>query len=216
MSKVRIVIADDHGVVRDGLKILIDAQSDLEVVGQAEDGQAALAMIAELAPDIAIIDISMPLMNGIELVSRLRSVAPNTKALVLTANEDHGYMQQFLKLGVYGYLLKRSAASELIHAIRQIATGERYFDQLVVSDMLAGMSSNSPLPLVASEDPLSDRETEVLRLIAQGHSNKEIAAQLDISAKTVETYKTRSMRKLGLRGRADIVRYAVSQSWLKE
>ncbi len=214
MDKLRIVLADDHGVVRDGLRMLINAQHDLEVIGEVADGEAAFAMIRRLRPDVAIIDISMPLMNGIEVISQLSQMNDDTKLLTLTANEDRGYMQQLLKLGSDGYLLKRSAADELIKAIHTVATGGRYLDPSIIDNLVDKMSTAPSADAVTVV--LSDREEEVLRLIAQGYANKEIATKIGISMKTVETYKARSMLKLGLRGRADIVRYAVGRDWLRE
>ena len=216
MSKIRVILADDHGVVRDGLKMLINAQADLEVVGEASDGEQALEMILRLKPDVAILDISMPVMNGLEVIARMNATETTTRVLALTANEDRAYMQQLLKMGTGGYLLKRSAADELNQAIRTVAAGRRYIDPLVISDLVQDLSieklgESIPPPVV-----LSDREEEVIKYIAQGFANKEIAAKLDISVKTVETYKSRSMLKLGLRGRSDIVRYAIGRGWLRD
>jgi len=216
MEKLRIVLAEDHGVVRDGLKMLINAQEDLEVAGEAGDGRTALELICRMRPDIAIVDISMPIMNGLELVAELYRTDCDAKVLALTANEDRGYLQRLLKLGATGYLLKRSAAEELIKAIRTIATGGRYIDPSVIDELVTDLAAPRPLSTDATASSLSSREEEVLRLIAQGFANKEIAAKLDISLKTVETYKSRSMLKLGLRGRADIVRYAITQEWLRD
>lgn len=216
MSKIRIVLADDHGVVREGLKMLIDAQTDMEVIGESLDGQMAYEMILTLVPDLAVLDVSMPVMNGVELVTRLKAAACATRLLVLTANEERGYMQQMLKLGASGYLLKRSAAGELIRAIRTVAGGGNYLDPAVVQDMVGDLFDNKGVDPDVSKVILSDREREVIRLIAQGFTNKEIAVRLDISPKTVETYKSRSMAKLDLRGRTDLVRFVISQGWLTE
>ena len=158
----------------------------------------------------------MPVMNGVELVTRLKSTACPTRLLVLTANEERGDMQQMLKLGASGYLLKRSAAGELIRAIRTVAGGGNYLDPAVVQDMVGDLFDNKAVAPDVSKVVLSDREREVIRLIAQGFTNKEIAIRLDISPKTVETYKSRSMAKLDLRGRTDLVRFVISQGWLNE
>ena len=216
MAKIRIVLADDHGVVRDGLKMLINSQADLEVVGEAANGEVALELILALRPDLAVVDISMPVMNGLDLMARLNQTDVTTKFLALTANEDRGYMQQVLKLGATGYLLKRSAADELIQAIRTVAAGRRYLDTLVVSEIVHDLSVESQSDGLPRPVALSEREQEVLKAIAQGFSNKEIAAKLDISVKTVDTYKSRSLLKLGLHGRSDIVRYAISQGWMRD
>jgi len=216
MTKLKIVLADDHGVVRDGLKLLINSQSDLEVVGEATDGQAALEMISRLVPDVAVLDISMPLLNGIELVKQLKARGVTSKLLALTANEDREYMQVLLKQGAVGYLLKRSAASDLLQAIRTVAAGGRYLDPAVIEDVVGGLFASFPKHPGAVQELLSDRERDVLRMIAQGYTNKEIGTRLDISAKTVESYKSRAIQKTGLRGRAEIVRYSLEQGWLKK
>lgn len=209
---IRIVLAEDHQVVRDGLKMLIDAQDDLEVVGEAGNGEQALKIILDLQPDVAVVDISMPVMNGLNLIARMNELQSTTKALALTANEDRAYMQQLLKLGTSGYLLKRTAADDLIQAIRTVAGGRRYIDPEVVSALVQDISDNSS----TSGVQLSEREEEVMRQIAKGYATKEIAANLDISIKTVETYKARSMIKLDLHGRSDIVKYAISRGWLRD
>jgi DNA-binding NarL/FixJ family response regulator len=209
---IRIVLAEDHQVVRDGLKMLINAQQDLEVVGEAGNGEQALKIILDLQPDVAVVDISMPVMNGLNLISRMNELQSTTKALALTANEDRAYMQQLLKLGTSGYLLKRTAADDLIQAIRTVAGGRRYIDPEVVSALVQDISDNSS----TSGVQLSEREEEVMRQIAKGYATKEIAANLDISIKTVETYKARSMIKLDLHGRSDIVKYAISRGWLRD
>lgn len=209
---IRIVLAEDHQVVRDGLKMLINAQEDLQVVGEAGNGEQALKIILELEPDVAVVDISMPVMNGLSLIARMNELQTATKALALTANEDRAYMQQLLKLGTAGYLLKRTAADDLIQALRTIAAGRRYIDAEVVNALVQDISDNTS----TSGVQLSEREEEVMRLIAKGFATKEIAATLDISIKTVETYKSRSMIKLDLHGRSDIVKYAISRGWLRD
>jgi len=214
MSNVRVVLVDDHAVVRDGLKLLIGAQPDLEVVGEASNGEEALEVLLRLRPDVAVIDISMPIMNGLELITRLKQADVPTRLLALTAHEDVSYVQQLQRMGAIGYLLKRSAADELIHAVRTVAEGRRYLDPMVMNEVVNVLSS-SPQDNAAPHVALSERELEVMKFIARGFANKEIAAKLDISIKTVDTYKVRSMSKLGLHGRSEIVRYAISQGWLK-
>jgi DNA-binding NarL/FixJ family response regulator len=214
MAELRIFLADDHAVVREGLKALINSQPDMQVIGEAEDGRAACQRARDLQPDIVILDVSMPHLNGAQAAEQLKRVCPNAKVLALTVHEDTGYLRQLLKAGAAGYVLKRSAAEELIHAIRIVAAGGIYLDPnlagKVVDRFVRKPSTNTAL----QGSDLSDRETEVLRLIAQGYSNKEIAAQLNISIKTVETYKARSMEKLGLHSRVEIVRYGLQQGWL--
>jgi DNA-binding NarL/FixJ family response regulator len=214
MAELRIFLADDHAVVREGLKALINSQPDMQVIGEAEDGRAACQRARDLQPDIVILDVSMPHLNGAQAAEQLKRVCPNAKVLALTVHEDTGYLRQLLEAGAAGYVLKRSAAEELIHAIRIVAAGGIYLDPnlagKVVDRFVRKPSTNTAL----QGSDLSDRETEVLRLIAQGYSNKEIAAQLNISIKTVETYKARSMEKLGLHSRVEIVRYGLQQGWL--
>lgn len=211
MTDIRIVLADDHGMVRGGLKILINGQPDMEVTGEAANGADAAELIFTLQPDVAIVDINMPVMNGLELMARLSQSDSRTKVIALTANEDRAFMQQMLKLGAAGYLLKRSAADELIHAIRAVSAGRQYIDPQVVHEIISIEPADE-----RTQAALSDRELEVMRLVAQGYAHKEIAAMLDIGVKSVETYKSRSMTKLGLNGRSEIVRYAISQGWLKD
>lgn len=213
-QKVRIFLAEDHELVRAGLKLLIEAQPDLSVVGEASDGVVALERIAELQPDLAIIDLSMPRMNGIELTSHVRGLAAPPLVLTLTANEDAAYLRQLLLLGVSGYLLKKSAADDLIQAIRTVVSGERYVAPYLIGHLVGQLAAR--VPLEGAVEALSDREQSVLRMIAQGLTNREIGEQLEISIKTVETYKMRAMQKAHLQGRAEIVRFAVAQGWLRD
>ncbi len=215
MTKLRVFLADDHAVVREGLKALINAQAGMEVIGEAADGQTALTEATELEPDVVIMDISMPGLSGAKATAQLKQACPQVRVLALTVHEDGSYLRQLLEAGAAGYVLKRAAAEELVHAIRAVASGGVYLDP-----GLAGKVVNSFVRKQAAKEPnagpdLSEREEEVVRLIAQGYSNKEIAARLAISVKTVETYKARSLEKLGLRGRTDLVRYALQRGWLQ-
>lgn len=215
MDKLRILIADDHALLRDGLKALVNAQPDMEVVGEAETGRAALEKARHLKPHVVLMDISMPDMNGDHATRRLRELLPTTKILALTAHEDSSYLRHMLEAGAAGFLLKRAAADQLIQAIHVIAANDRYIDPTFAGKVL----SNFMRPVSkakADGNELSEREAEVLRLTAWGFGNKEIAAQLDISVKTVETYKARLAEKLNLTSRTEIVRYAVRHGWLQE
>src|SRR5205085_7882420 len=217
MAKLRILLADDHTVVREGLKALINAQPDMSVVGEADTGQGAWQLAQSEAADVIVMDLSLPDLSGARVTARIKQARPQLKVLVLTAYEDKSYMRQLFEAGAAGYLLKRAAAQEVIGAIRTVASGGLYIDPTLASkvvDSFVRPSAAGGKPQRGGE--LSEREQEVLRLIAWGYSNKEIAARLEISVKTVETYKTRSMEKLDLRSRADIVRYAVRQGWLQE
>lgn len=216
MTQIRVALADDHPVVLAGVKALLQEASEIILIGEATTGSSALDMICERQPDVAVIDISMPDLNGIALAERLGEECPQVKLLALTVHEDRAYVQPLLKAGARGYLLKRSAAEDLVRAIRAIAAGGVYLDPSIADRALsdASRSGRSDDTQREASSTLSQRESEVLRLTAQGHSNKEIAARLDVSIKTVETYKTRAAEKLGLKTRADIVRYGASQGWL--
>ena len=203
-------------VLREGLKSLINAQPDLEVIGEAGNGQEALQKVQELHPDVVVMDLSMPEMNGLQATERLRQVCPQVKVLALTALEDQDYFRQLLKIGASGYLLKYAAAEELIQAIRRVAAGGIYLDPTLAGVVVDNYIREPSSGAAGRESELSDRETEVLRLIAWGYTNKEIAAQLHLSTKTVETHKANLMAKLNLSSRADIVRYASRRGWLRE
>jgi DNA-binding NarL/FixJ family response regulator len=214
MCPIRITLTDDHPLVLAGMKALLQDVQDVEIVGEATDGQTALDVIRQTTPDIAILDISLPGISGLEVARTVSAQLPQVRLLALTVHEDHAYVQPMLQAGARGYLLKRSAADELERAVRAIAGGGLYLDPAIAEKALPSTSGahQSASSLGASE--LTPRESEVLRLIAQGFSNKEIASQLNISIKTVETYKARAVEKLGLFTRADIVRYGVALGWL--
>ena len=215
-TTLRVVLADDHAVVREGLKALVNAQPDMHVVGEAADGEAAWQAAKELEPDVLVMDLSMPLLGGAEATARVRRDCPNVKVLALTVHEERLYLTPLLRAGASGYVLKRAASSELVRAVRTVAAGDTYIDPSIAAALVEGyLESNEPAELLPN-DVLSDREREVLMRIAKGFSNKEIAAELGLSVKTVETYKGRVAEKLGLRSRVDIVRYAARQGWLGE
>lgn len=216
MTHTRVALADDHPVVLAGIKALLQSAPEIELVGEATSGAAALKLITEAAPDVGVIDISMPDLNGVDLARRLGEACPRVKLLALTVHEDRAYVQQLLQAGARGYLLKRSAAEDLIRAIRAVAAGGVYLDPAVADKALPASNARGTGSAGAGTLELSPREADVLRLTAQGFSNKEIAAQLDVSVKTVETYKARGAEKLGLGTRADIVRYGASQGWLDD
>lgn len=209
---LRILLVDDHAIIRDGLKALLGAQPDMEVVGEAGDGDEAFNQAKALRPDVVVMDISMPGVNGAGATGRLKEVFPAIKILVLSAFEDDIYVRQLMQLGASGYILKRSAAGELANAIRAVANGGTYLDPFIAGKVMHHYTARETDGKV--REVLSERESMVLRLIAQGHTNKEIATLLFLSVKTVETYKMRIREKLDLRSRADIVRYAQAQGWL--
>ena len=216
MDKLRIFLADDHAVVRAGLKTLVDAQSDMMVVGEASDGQAALEQAFDCASDVVIMDISMPQLNGAAATAQLRQQCPDIKVLALSVHEDTGYLRKLLEAGASGYVLKRSAADTLIQAIRMVAAGGVYLDPAIAGKVVGSLLGKPVVVGDPTAAELSERETDVVRLIAQGYSNKEIAIQLNLSVKTVETYKARAMEKIGLDSRVAIVRYALQRGWLQE
>ncbi len=212
MSKIRVALADDHPVVLAGIKALIQSAPEMVLIGEASDGRAALQLITATSPDVAVIDISMTQLSGVELARAISEQCPRVKVLVLTVHEDRAYVQQLLQAGARGYVLKRSAAEELVRAIRVVFAGDIHIDPAIAGKLLSGKSAGSPS--LTSID-LSQREEEVLKFAAQGFSNKEAATKLALSVKTVETYKARAAEKLGLRTRAEIVRYGASRGWLE-
>jgi two-component system, NarL family, response regulator NreC len=214
MSKLRIVLADDHETVREGLKMIVNAQDDMEVVGFAGDGSEAVTMAQELLPDVLVMDISMPKLNGLKATEKLNEVCPQVKVLTLSRHADDGYLRELLAAGACAYVLKQSAPSELIHAIRAVAAGGKYIDPKLTAKVVD--SYGDRMSRGEAKGILSDRESEVLRLIALGYSNKEIAARLSLSVKTIEVHKANAMRKLNLTGRIDLVRYAIFQGWLQD
>jgi DNA-binding NarL/FixJ family response regulator len=216
MSKLRILLAEDHETVREGLRMIVNAQTDMEVVGEAGDGRAAVARAVELLPDIVVMDVSMPQLNGLKATEKLMQVCPQIKVLTLTRHTDDGYLQQLLRAGASGYVLKQSPPAEMLQAIRAIAAGGKYLDPAVAGKVMGNFVGRTARLRVAPQSGLSDREEEVLRLIAWGHSNKEIAAHLDLSVKTVEVHKSNAMKKLGMKSRIDIVRYALLEGWLQD
>ena len=204
----RIVLADDHPIVLNGLRSLIAAADDLELVAEACSGTEALKVIREKKPDVAVIDISMPELNGIVLSRRLAKEAASVKILILTLHEDRAYLRQAIEAGVCGYVLKRSAAEGLVRAIRAVVTGGLYVDPAIANRLFDSTPRQGAGPRSGGMPDLTDREGDVLKLVALGYTNKEIARQLDIGVKSVETYKSRGVEKLGLKTRAEIVRYA--------
>ncbi|MEH2535061.1 DNA-binding NarL/FixJ family response regulator [Bradyrhizobium sp. AZCC 1588] len=213
MSSIRVILADDHPVVLAGMKALLDGTGDITVVGEATTGPDALRVLREAEPDIAVLDISLPEINGLELAEIAAIDFPKIKVLALTVHEDRAYVQPMMRAGARGYLLKRSAAEELVRAIRAIASGGLYLDPTIAEMLVPPPPDKATGPQLAE---LSQRETEVLQLISRGLSNKEISGRLDVSIKTVETHKARALEKLGLRTRAEIVRYGVAHRWLDD
>jgi two-component system response regulator NreC len=211
---MRIVLAEDHKTVREGLKMLVNAQTDMEVVGEAGDGAAAIQSVREKHPDVVVMDISMPEMNGLKATRKLKAEFPDVKILTLTRHSDDSFLEQLIGAGASGYILKQSAPAELITAIRTVGGGNAYLDSSLTEKVMGGYLSRGLRGDRKSE--VSDREMEVLRLIAWGYSNKEIGNRLELSVKTVEAHKANAMRKLNMRDRIDIVRYAILKGWLED
>ena len=210
---IRVLIADDHATVRQGLTMLVASQPDMEVVGEAGDGRAAVQRVIALQPAVVVIDISMPTMNGLDATRELRARAPATAVVALTRHGDQAFVKELLKAGASGYVLKQSASIELLKAIRAAVRGESYLDSNLEQREAAFYLTRRP----GGRPPtITERETEVLRLMALGHGNKDIGAALEVSVKTVEVHKANAMRKLGLQGRTDVVKFALLQGWLRD
>lgn len=213
-AKLRILLADDHETVVEGLRMILDAQPDMQVVGTVGDGRDAVTEAVKTTPDVIIMDISMPGVNGLAATTHLTERCPSARVLALTRHAEGPYLQQLMRAGAAGYVLKQSRPAELLHAIRLVAAGATYLDAAITMPAKRGAPNVPAMPEPSM--PLSPRESEVLRLIAWGNTNKEIAARLNLSVKTVEAHKANGMRKLQMRGRIDIVRYALLQGWLHE
>ncbi len=213
----RIVLVDDHPIVLLGLRNLLSGEPGLEIVAEASSGLAALRVIRDVNPDLAVMDISLPDVNGIVVAERLRDAGCRVRIVTLTVHEERAYVIRAFEAGINGYVLKCSIAGTLIPAIHAVLAGHDYVDPAIRPRIVAPISpkqecSDPP----HSRDPLTEREEQVLRLIARGYSNKETATRLDLSIKSVETYKARGVTKLGLRTRAEIMRFGLSRDWLAE
>jgi two-component system response regulator NreC len=210
MKKIRVLLADDHVLIRAGLRMVVDAQSDLTVVGEAGDGREAVAMAESLKPDVVVMDIGMPRLNGIEAAHQVREKLPETQIVMLSMHADEGYVLRALKAGAKAYLLKDSAEPDLARAIRAAAEGKSFFSPAVGRVLLEDYVRK--LQRTGGEDSydlLSPREREILQLVAEGKSSKEIANLLNLSVYTVETHRARVMQKLNLRGIPELILYAV-------
>lgn len=214
MARLRLILADDHGVLRAGLRALLDSQSDLEVVGEAETADGAVELVRKLSPDLALVDVRMP-GGGLTALRQMKQEQPRLAVLILSQYDDPAYLREALAGGASGYVLKRAAGQELLQAIHAASRGEVYLDPALVRVLVE--ESWGPRQPVAppADQTLSERETQVLRLVALGYTAQQIADQLYLSVRTVETYKLRGMEKLGLRGRAALVRYAVEHGLLR-
>ena len=211
MNKIRVLLADDHTILRDGIRALLDDQADIEVIGEAGDGQATVKMTAQLQPDVVVMDIAMPLLNGLEATRQIQRDYPQVKVLILTMHENEEYIRQVLAAGALGYVLKDAAAHDLLGAIRAVYQGEAVLSpaitRLVIEDYLRWGDIRPP----DSTNGLTSREREVLQLIAEGYTNKEIAEILCLSIKTVQSHRTNLMSKLDLHDRGELIKYAIQK-----
>ncbi len=215
MPKIRVLIADDHALVRDGIKALLSLTSDIEVIGEATDGRQAIDRCRELKPDVVLMDIAMPGLGGLEATMELKHTAPDTRVLVLTQYDDPEYVRRFLKIGIAGYVLKRMLGSDLASAIRSAAQGGLVLDPKVA--MVAMQTAPRQAGAEAEDlyETLTDREKQVLRLVALGQSNKEVADSLRISVKTAMTHREHLMEKLSLRNRTELIKFAIRKGVIR-
>jgi len=201
---IRIALADNHALVRQGLKALLEREG-FQVAGEASDGQEVVRLVSHIRPDIAILDIGMPILNGIDAARELRKASPTTKTILLTRHDEDQYVTEALRSGVNGYVLKNQGATDLVHAIREVCRGGIYLSPSISGTIVGAFLSKTDLPT----DPLTSRERQVLQLVGEGKSTKEVAALLGISMKTAESHRTRLMQKLNIHETASLVRYAI-------
>jgi DNA-binding NarL/FixJ family response regulator len=212
MKRITVLLAEDHMIVREGLRALLEAERDIEVIGEARTGRQAVQLARRLRPDVVVMDIAMPLLNGLEATRRILKAVPATRVLILSAHGDDEYIRQAVMLGAAGYLIKQTSADVLGRAIREVHTGKTFFSPFV-ANRLPGLSLESPegRPVIRKKKAgLSSREVEVLQLIAEGRANKQVAAELGISIKTVEKHRQHLMSKLDLHDTAGLTRYAIA------
>jgi len=212
---LRILLVDDHDTVRQGLKLLIDREPDLEVVEEASDGRDAIESARLDDLDVVVMDLSMPGVSGVEATRRLKQRRPGLPIVSLTRHADETFLHEVLRAGASGYVLKQSPHAELLRAIRAVAAGRTYVDPALTHHLAVPFGPDGT-PLATKQRGITDRETEVLRLVSQGYSNKEIAAKLEVSTKTIEVHKANAMRKLGLNGRIELLRFALLRGWLRD
>ncbi len=212
-ARMRVLIADDHPLTLAGIRSLLNGDPEVEIVGEARDGETAFQMAIELKPAIVVLDLSMLGLNGIDVTRQLHAQLSDCKIVLLAENADRSYLRRLIEVGAGGYVLKRSAAEDLRRAIHAVAWGGIYLDPSIAAHAL-DTTPNSPPPVAAGRAELSEREVEVLRLTAVGHSNKAIATLLRLSAKSIETYKARAKDKLGFHSRVELMGYAMEKGWL--
>ena len=214
MKRIRVLLVEDHETVRQGLRMVLESQTDIEVVAEASNGRIAVQQCEQYQPDVVVLDLSMPEMNGLAAAQAIKQRRPETAIVALTRHDDAAFVDELMKAGASGYVLKQSPTKQLLQAVRTVYGGGSYIDEALAEQSARrktqGIENGRPAPTV------SEREKHVLRMMANGHSNKEIATDLDISIRTVEVHKANAMRKLKLRGRIDVVRFAILHGWLQE
>jgi DNA-binding NarL/FixJ family response regulator len=209
---IRVFLADDHRMMRDGIRAILERQPDFEVVGEAADGREAVRLAHQLQPDVVVMDVSMPLLNGLEAMRQILQGCPDTSVLILTVHEREDLVAQLLSAGASGYMIKRAAAQDLVSAVQAVFRGDAYIDpaiaKLVVSGYVSHVQSGSP---DSASNNLTDREREVLQLVAEGYTNREIASLLHLSIKTVQNHRAKILRKLDLHDRGELIKYAIEK-----
>jgi two-component system response regulator NreC len=217
MNKTRIVLADDHAILREGIRALLEDQHDMAVVGEAADGRKAVELAREQSPDIVVMDIGMPLLNGLEATRQIKRECPQVSVLVLTMHDNEEYVSQILAAGASGYVLKRAASSELVTAIRAVAAGQSYLSPAVTKLLIEGFIGRPPATQARIDpfDTLTAREREVMQLVAEGHTNSQIAKLLNISLKTVKAHRSNLMQKLGLHDRGELIKVAIQRGMIE-
>jgi len=208
---IRILLADDHKIVRDGLRTLIGKEAGMEVIGEAENGRKALKMAEKIRPNVVIMDVTMPDMNGIEAARKIVTEVPGVKVIALSMHSDRRFVLGMLEAGASGYLMKDCAFDELAKAVRSVATGQTYLSPSIADVLVKGYLDKVNEKISVARSPLTEREREILQLLAEGRSSKEIAAHLGVSVKTVETHRRNMMQKLNMRSVAELTKYAIRE-----
>lgn len=208
---MRVVIADDHGIVRSGIRLLLEGEGDIEVIGEAADGIEARNLVVRKKPDLAILDVKMPKLTGLQATREIKEQAPEVSVLILSMHDDERYLFEALKAGASGYVLKRQADEDLLDAVRAVERGEPFLTPQAQNVLIREMLERGP----GSREDLTPREQEVVKLVAEAHTNKQIAELLHLSEKTVENHRSNAMRKLGMRDRVELVRYAIRQGLIE-
>jgi DNA-binding NarL/FixJ family response regulator len=213
---IRVLLCDDHPLLREGLRNLLAGQEDIELVAEAADGEVAVVYTEQFKPDVVVMDMSLPKLNGALATEKIKKMRPQTQVLALTVHAGKSYLRQFFEAGATGYALKSAASDELIRAIRTVAEGKIYVDSALTDLVVSRLVKDAKAEAQLGGPALSDREEQVAKLLAQGYTNKEIAEELQVSVKTIETYKSRALEKIGVQTRAQLVRYAIRKGWLDE